>query len=234
MRWSPVTLASWIAVSFASAAQAQVIRTETHRWTVTAYLGGFTGGPAEDIETALRSAGYTDNFGGCGFLGCFPEIASPESYSHANPALLSIRRHLDRGFAMELLLGQAASGHASGRKGDSIVAVDYGGSFGAFLWSVGSRSVRLAAGPALFRGNWTYGNTADGSEDRASGSSLGFVGSAGFGIPLGSRFSLDLSGQYRGFGKVSVRAPNLQVPVIREFEASPSHWYFGAGVGLRF
>src|SRR5687767_12978207 len=62
------------------------------KFTISAIVGNTKSATARDLEDAMRSAGYTEDFGGCDpFLGCIPPTPSPDSYSHANPSLLAMQ-----------------------------------------------------------------------------------------------------------------------------------------------
>ena len=173
------------------------------------------------------------SFGGCGLFGCFPASPSPDHYSHANPLQLSVRRRGER-LTLEFQWAQAAAGFASGRSADDdFLSVDYGGSVFGVLGSFERGLVRVGAGPALHRGSWKWHQVNVGDDNRRS-SSVGAVGSAGLAIPVGRWVLIEGSGQLRRFRKVNVDSPRVGAQPVRPFEADVSHWYLGAGVGLRF
>lgn len=228
------TIAGCLLALFNTTAGAQPPAPATSRWSVAVHVGSFRGGPGDDLVAGLRSAGYTDNFGGCDMFGCWPQSPSPEQYSHANPAMLGVRRQLGKDFAIEVLFGQGASGQASGRRGSTILNLDYGASVYGLLGAIEQPGWRLLAGPALVRGGWTWRNTSDGSSDHSSTTAAGVIAGAGIKIPIGSWFLIEGSGQYRVFGKSRVREPRLTVPAVASFDAGMSHSYLGIGAGLRF
>ena len=205
------------------------------RVTVAVYLGGSSGGPARDVEAAMVAGGYTVPFGGCDFLLCVPETPSPSSYSHANPLALSVSYRLHARYAVELLIGQGASGTVSGRREDEQLLIEYGGTFVAPLVSLQLGRAHVGLGPALLRGAWTYSNSSDGREARERTNALGWIGSAAVEIPIRSRLALRATGQYRGFGTTTVRGRRCggvgtALPSAR---VRGTHSYFAGGVAVR-
>ena len=206
------------------------------RFLVSGVLGGFGGGPEGSLEAAMRDAGYTTPFGGCGFFGCFGPDPSPNSYSHHNPWLLTLAYRLPgRPGGVQLLLGGATAGATMGRSGDGTTTVDHSGNFlAAQLWA-GSRVVRASAGPAVAGHEW---ETYDGSAAaRQTTTSLGVVGGLAVTVPVWRALGLEVTAQGRAFraadyeGKAASGTGGAGAPRV---QASVSHWYVGAGPALRF
>ena len=229
MRPTHLLVAGLLACPQLVAAQQAPVAADRRPWVIVVYLGSSSGGPARDLEAAMSAGGYTQPFGGCDFLLCVPETPSPSAYSHANPLVLSISRRLRAPYAAELLIGQAASGTVSGRREDRQLHIEYGGTFVAPLVAIRRGSSSFGAGPALLRGGWTYHDTSDGRESRETTNTLGWIGHATVGVPIGSVLRLQATGQYRGFGTTTVRGGRGGFPAAR---VNGSHWYAAGGLGV--
>jgi hypothetical protein len=202
------------------------------RFAIAVYVGNATSGTARDLESAMRSAGYTQNFGGCGFLICVPTRPSPESYSHANPYLFSLRYAIGRYYGVEALFGGAAQGTTSGRSSSEILNVFYGGTVFAPMLSAGVPRFRVGVGPALLRANWDYHSAdppSDGATQRVRTTSLGWIAGATARLPFGKTFFVEGTAQHRGFSSPTVRPSRPGRP---SGPASVSHSYVALGVGV--
>lgn len=216
-------------------AQAPPASDALRRWAVSVYLGASAGGPARDLEVAMSGGGYTEPFGGCTpFFGCVPESPSPASYSHHNPWLLSIRYRARGAYGAELLLGQTSTGTTSGRRQGQTLDIEYGGTVVAPLASIGTPHLRAGIGPALLQSRWNYRDSGDGSQDRVTRNTLGWIGNAALGLPIGASFEAGVTGQYRGFGATTVGPSPSGAPTLGAASVRTAHWYAAGGVGVRF
>lgn len=217
-------------------APARAARRVPARVTVSVVLGTFGGGAAPALERGMRDAGYTMPFGGCGgIFGCFPESPSPNSYAHDNPWLLTVAYRLPRRpLAVQLLFGGGSAGITEGRSPDGTLTVDHNGTFVSPQAWVGSRFVRVGAGPALEWHRWqTNGNSTASTQTTRS---LGVVGGIAATLPLWRALGLELTAQARAFREARLQetsGPGFArgMPATT---ASVSHWYVGAGPALRF
>lgn len=206
-------------------------KTGRRRLTLTAYVGNVEGFTASDLESAMKSSGYTEPFGGCDpFFGCVPTRPSPESYSHANPSLLAVRYAFSDHYALEALFGGGAQGTTSGRSSSELLDIAYGGTVFAPVLSAGTSALRVGLGPALLRANWDYRSQDDPSRNqRVRTTSVGWVGTATARWTFKPRFYAEGTAQYRGFSSPTVRSRQSGRPSGR---ANVSHAYLGLGVGL--
>ena len=212
-------------------------QTPKPKFTISAMLGNTKSATASDLEDAMRSAGYTQDFGGCfpsfGFsIGCVPPTPSPESYSHANPSLLAMRYALTDHFGVELLFGGAAQGTTSGRSMGEILNVFYSGTVVAPTLSAGTYRLRAIAGPALLRANWDYHSAdapSNGAVQRVRTTALGFVAGASARFPIVKRLYAEGTAQQRVFRAPTVRPSQAGRPAGR---ARVAHSYLGLGVGV--
>lgn len=232
----PIVLTSCVALrgapisAFGDDATVQAAQPRTTpRLTVAAYLGSTASNTARDLETAMKSAGYTQDFGGCDPLfGCVPTRTSPESYSHANPSLFAVRYAVTEHYGFELLFGGSATGMTSGRSTTEIVDLGYGGKVLALMVSAGSSAATVSAGPALLMAHWNY-LSPDGNPERVRTTSVGWVVGAAARKSIVSRFYVEGTAQYRGFTSPTVRPSQPGRP---SGSARVSHSYLGLGLGV--
>lgn len=220
---------TWMVLAIAPGSVSAQRTLTTPKLTVAVYVGSTASATARDLETAMRSAGYTQEFGGCDpFFGCVPTRPSPESYSHANPSLFAIRYAVTERYGFELLIGGSATGTTSGRSTTETIDLGYGGKVLAPMLSAGSSGARVSGGPALLLANWSY-SSPDGNSERVKTISLGWVGGATVRLPIVSRLYLEGTAQYRGFTSPTVRPSQPGRPAGR---ARVSHSYLGLGIGV--
>lgn len=203
------------------------------RWVLSVFLGMTKGGPSSDANAAMRAGGYTTPFGGCSFFGCVPAWPSPESYTHANPMLISVRGPWrPPRLGLEFFVDQGAKWSTEGRRADRVVRMDYGGTFGAATATLTAPRVRLGVGPMFLRGWWYYLDTSNGDHDEQTFTRLGLLGSAGASLPIGPRIVLEGNAQYRALPATRIRGSSI-APDLSSFDAQFSHAYLAVGVGLR-
>jgi hypothetical protein len=184
----------------------------------------------------MREAGFTTPFGGCaGFLGCFPESPSPNSYAHDNPWLVTVAYRLPRRpLGVQLLLGGGSAGITRGRSPATTLTVDHDGTFVSPQVWIGSRSLRVGAGPAIEWHRWqTSGGPGAASQATRS---LGVTGGVAATVPVWRALGFELTAQARAFREARLAGTGGSggtrggLPAT----ASVSHWYIGAGPALRF
>ena len=204
------------------------------RVTISAIVGNTRSGTAVDLERAMRSAGYTEDFGGCDLFGCVETSPSPHSYSHANPSLFAIRYALTEHYGVELLLGGGAQGETSGRApNDEFLDLAYSGTVIAPTLSVGVWSLRALVGPALLRANWDYRSSSSSINTLQSvrTTSLGLLAGASGRLPIFKQLYLEGTAQQRLFSAPTVRPSQAGRPAG---PARVAHTYWGLGVGMGF
>ena len=211
-------------------------RPDTTRVTISVVLGGFGGGPAKALERTMRDAGYTTPFGGCGgIFGCFPESPSPSSYAHANPWLLTAAYRLPRRpLGVQLLIGGGSAGVTDGRAPDGTLVVDHSGTLISPQAWVGSRFVRVGAGPALEWHRWEINGSSTSATQTTR--SLGVAGGVAGTVPLWRALKLEVTAQARAFREARLEETRGAALArgLPALAASVSHWYVGAGPALRF
>jgi hypothetical protein len=181
----------------------------------------------------MAANGWDQPSGGCGMLGCLPESPSHTSSSYANPLLLGLRYHLGSFYTAELMVGQALSGTTTGRRGDHL-NIEHNSTMISPLISAGPRYARASVGPALLWTNWTYWEAADrGRDEQMTTLVPGWVGGVAAEIPIGSRFLVELQGQYRGFGSTDLKSHRGAQNTFPAVTVRSSHRYLAAGVGVR-
>ena len=217
------------------AASAPTVRRAEGHGAISVALGRLGGGAAAGLEGAMRAAGYTTPFGGCGFLGCFPESPSPQSDAQGIPWLLTAAyRPPGRRVGVQVLLGGSTGGITQGRSPQGGVTVEHGGTFFAPQAWVGSRLVRVAAGPAFEWHQWqTNGNAGPVTQGTRS---LGVVGGVSAIVPLGRTLGVEFTAQARAFRDAKLEWTGAPGPggALPATAASVSHWYVGAGPAVRF
>ena len=206
---------------------------EPRRWEAFLHFGFLSGGPAGDIEGAMRIAGLAGEqvcFSTIIGSGCY--VTEPTSTGSSSVWLIGVRYTLSPHFGAELLFSRSGLGETrgtgvyffpglfGGNEEALALTIDYSDLYAfASLISVQAAKFRFGIGPVLYLANVT---PRVGSDERC-GVSLSFecvrltenlrgeaenYTLAGYvveaGFTLGSRKYLDFRVQYRGVDNVSI------------------------------
>lgn len=205
------------------------------RLEITITGGGVSGGPGDELETAMRAAGLDDL--GPGIFG--DPKAHPFSRGGGGG---SIDAHLR-------LRGPWSAGFVFSRTGTGVtigmrllpgilnydnVFLDHGMTTIAALAGVGTRGVRLSAGPALH--SVSIERSGGPSAEKESASKPGLLVQARATGPTRSRVFLAATAEYRLVGRMDVGPYPSAVATNPTLSARVpmAHFYFGGGLGIRF
>lgn len=212
-------------------------------WSVSIALGVAGGGPAKDVEGAMRSGGFDDT-STC-FFFCSGTIDHPFSSRAGGMTLVSVRRRLGEMAHVRAMTGTSDLGSTLGYKADA-------GTFGTYVTI--SQSVRMysvlagmntseggvwaAVGPAFYQATLQLDNGRGGPDQQST--QIGAAVAGGFAYPTRSRIFGELQGQYH-----LVRPVDLDRTDIKSDTGGPSgtlpatkvnfnHSVALIGVGVRF
>jgi hypothetical protein len=214
-------------------------------WSVEFALGGSPGGPLDDIERAMQSAGFDDPYD----LWWFGEedlLHYPFTSSDHGVAWGAARRRLDRelwsvGIGVGLTRFGTAHGH---RTVEGTFDSDYWvvGSvemttFAPMVWYQALPALRLGFGPGLNRVETSTATSYSGEETEEW--KAGLVVEAAVTAPARSRFYFLLFLQYRWMqdgtlGPLQETASNGEEVFFPETDINLSHGFIGVGLGIRF
>jgi len=214
-------------------------------WSVEFALGSSIGGPTEDIEDAMRAAGFDDPVegGGCCDI-TYPRTSNEELSSLWGAA----RRRLGDGrWSVGVGAGWTELGSVGGNRN---VEGEPPGSFYIYsevemltlapmTWFQPLPAVRLGAGLALNRVDTHLGRSYTAEVDDSSSWEPGLLVEAAVNAPVASRFYFFALLQYRwlqdgSMGPWQGMASTGELVVFPETDITLSHGFFAAGVGIRF
>ncbi len=211
-------------------------------WSVEVALGSSFGGPTEDIEDAMRAAGFDDTIEPGGYS--YPQTFDSEWSSLWGAA----RRRLgDSGWLVGVGAGWTELGSVGGNRN---VEGEPEGSFYIYsevemltiapmAWFQPLPAARLGVGLALNRVDTHLGRSYSGEIDDSSSWEPGLIVEAAVNAPVASRFYFFALLQYRWLqdgtiGPWQETASSGEVVVFPETDVTLSHGFVGAGVGIRF
>ncbi len=209
-----------------------------YSWLLIAAPGTTSGGPASDIERAMRAAGF-----GAMSPGFDDPVEHP--FSRTGNGIIGPNWMLaaHRSVAPRLLVGLTVS--------DAPIGVTYGWRNPALAldlqYSVAtlaptlsyelSKAVRLGAGPALYRTEVRQERSGSGFLKTQSATKVGALAELGVSLPADSRVCVALSLQYRLVGHVTIGPFESTVgQYSATFPATSvkyDHFFVGVGVGVR-
>lgn len=209
------------------------------RWSITVDTGGTSGGPARDIEDAMRAAHLDD---------ASPGLGSPVGHPFSNtgfaaigfPALIEVRYRIREFWSLGVLFSDTPIGATLGyREPSHYLSVDHSVTSVAAMLSAGQRFFQMGLGPALHVARARPGGNSAQPPPWSNSSKLGFIAQARAAVPAGSRVFLDLTLQYRFVGRVVVgpyaSSGGVGFPVtFPPTGVQYNHWFVGVGTGLRF
>jgi hypothetical protein len=202
------------------------------RLSVSVGSGTAWGGPAGDLEAAMRLAGFDQTTGG--FFG------APTPHPHSNHELgsvwFAIPFQVNPAWEVSIAYSRTKIGQTFGYRAPSqYLFVSYEAGLVGGMVSRSFGPLRLGAGPAWYSARWS---------DDASGitspnhSRIGIVTQAGVKVPAHTRAYLDLNLQYRYTGRTPVGpftpGGGFGTVPFPETAVRVSHWFIGLGPGLRF
>ncbi len=210
-----------------------------YRWLLIAAPGTTSGGPASDIERAMRAAGFGQT--SYGFFG--PPVDHP--FSRTGNGIIGPNWMLaaHRSVAPRLLVGVTVSdapmGYTSGFKGPYLwLDLQYSvATLAPTLSYELSKAVRLGAGPAVYRTEVRQERSGGGFLATQSATKVGALAELGVSLPADSRVCVALSLQYRLVGHVTIGPFESTVGQYSATRPASSvsfdHFFFGVGVGVR-
>jgi len=214
-------------------------------WSLELALGSSIGGPTEDIEDAMRAAGFDDTieWGGC----C--ETSYPQTFdSELSSFWGAARRRLgDSGWSVGVGAGWTELGSVGGNRN---VEGEPEGSFYIYsevemltiapmAWFQLLPAARLGAGLALTRVDTYLGRSYSGAVDDSSSWEPGLIVEAAVNAPVASRFYFLALLQYRwlddgSMGPWQETASSGEVVAFPESSFTLSHGLVAVGFGIRF
>jgi hypothetical protein len=196
------------------------------------------------LDDAMSRAGFGDTRPEqCGsFFGCSPPTGFPKSLPPRDGFLLSARYRWTDGFGLAVSVAEQSSlGRTMGyQEGGYTTALDPRvGTLALTVFYETRHRLRVEAGPGLFR-IW-HDIAVQGLQafEHRTDSRLGAVGGVGLEWPRNSRIFVDVSGQYRWVGDVSVGPWNVRADYGGETARFPgakfslNHAILAFGIGLR-
>jgi len=214
-------------------------------WFVELALGEAVGGPADDLEDAMRAAGLDDYMED--WLG-----GNGSSYPRSSDEGTSLwgaagRRLGDSRWSVGLGFGRTELGTVSGNRN---IEGEPPGSFHIYsevemltlapvAWFKPVPAVRLGAGLALNRVDTQLGRSYTGNLDDESSWEPGLLVEAAVNAPVASRFYFLAVLQYRWLddgtmGPWQETASTGEVVAFPETEVELAHGYYAVGLGVRF
>ena len=202
-----------------------------HRWATAIGTGATWGGPAADLEAAMRTNGFADT--SPAFL--FPASPHPHSTGELGSVWFDADYSVRPPWGVGLSYDKTKMGSTVGFHNPSqyLVVHDVVTSVAA-LASRAFGPAQLGAGPAWYSARTYEEQTATLTRH----SRLGVIMQAGLRLPAHTTMYLDVSLQYRYVGQETVGpftpAPQQQVIRAPETDVRFNHWFLGVGPGLRF
>jgi hypothetical protein len=208
------------------------------KWRLAFQLGAPIGGPARDLEEAMRRHGFAD--ASAGFGHDIPHPVSDPGFEVSGPAtLLEMHYRVRTPWTLGLTVSRIPMGQTRGYRADGFQYLDiqYQSVTGDVVLSRDLGPVRLGAGPAWHRAR-VRESTGPVEQPWTSTSRIGFVLATGARLPTTTRVYLDLSVQYRYVGSVSVgpitSASPFSSATLPATEVRFNYWVIGFGPGIRF
>lgn len=216
------------------------------RWTVSAYLGSASSGPAKDLENAMKATGFDHRYewywGGAGpFYGATYPNSNTRTALYRLPWILRIHYLLKPRFGVGLVYSNTEIGATAGyNEKTGRFDVEYSVNTFSPVVSVQVTGFQFGVGPALYMANsigkrLTLGESLGEKKTRK----LGFLIDLGFAFPPEkTRFFLEIKIQYRAVGQVEVGPYEIRATedlvIFPTNKVNYNHWFLGAGMGIRF
>lgn len=209
-------------------------------WEVLLVLGRPHGGPADDLEQAMRSSGWDDTLGGA--QGTDHPFSSDPELTWAVSLRRSLRPHMD----VELMATRAVTGGTAGHRAEevppdhflflnhSVTTIAPIVSFAVEVWHVG-------AGATFNRVRVENEEGGDPGVGSVKAWKLGALADTGVTLPRRSRLFLEARVQYRwvpgltaGPFTASGGFPEQEPATMPAVDVDMSHAFFALGLGARF
>ena len=214
-------------------------------WSIELATGLLGGGPAEDIEDAMRAAGFDDYLGGGQGWGStshpFTSDADPSVWGAARRKLGDGRWQVGVGIGWTNFDSVFGNRNVEGDSPESVVI--YSDiemlTIAPMAWFQPVPAVRLGAGLAMDRVDTSIGYRYPETFSESSSWKPGLVVEAAVTVPVASRFYFLALLQYRWLqsgtiGPWQETASTGEVVVFPESEINLSHGFVALGVGIRF
>lgn len=216
------------------------------RWTVSAYLGTASSGPAEDLEKAMIAHGFNQTAEVNWFpWGGISKTPYPSSHTktamYRLPWMLKMHYLLKPPFGVGLVYCNTDIGDTAGyTKATGRMDIKYSVITFSPIVSVQAIGFQFGIGPALHIANsfgeaLTRGFMEPGEKNHKK---IGFLIDFGFAVPPEkSPFFLEIKIQYRVVGLAKVGP--YEVRTTEDFKIFPTtkvnynHWFIGLGLGIR-
>jgi hypothetical protein len=210
------------------------------RWTAELGIGHSSAGPAGDLETAMRSAGFDSDA-----PAFFSRNPTPHPFSRTGFGSIGVPVSIEVGYGLEPSWDVSAFWQRT-PIGETL-GYSHLGEFLFVQYAVDSAGVkaahsigplRIAAGPARYTLR-TKQQEGGAPEDWVAYSGWGFVAEAGVKVPRETRAYLDVTVCYRHMGKVTVgpfvpRGYQTATSAVPPTKVDASHWLIAVGPGFRF
>jgi hypothetical protein len=218
-------------------AQSPVDARPERPWEVMLVLGRPQGGPADDLEQAMRSSGWDDTTAG------IPGIDHPFSSDPELTWAVSLRRSLRPHMDVELMATRAVTGGTAGHQaeGDHFLFLDHSVTTIAPMVSYKVEGWRVGAGATFNRVRVENEQGGDPGVGSVEAWKLGALADTGVTFPQRSRLFLEARAQYRwipgltaGPFTASQRFPDQEPATMPAVDVDMSHAFFAVGLGARF
>jgi hypothetical protein len=238
-RWAEIDLASFT-TSAESATVEEPMPSAPGRWTAGLRIGHPSAGPAGDLETAMRGAGFDSDA-----PAFFTRDPTPHPFSRTGLGSIGVPMSIEVGYGLKPSWDVSAFWQRT-PIGETL-GYSHHGEFLFVQYAVDSAGVkaahsigplRIAAGPARYTLR-TKQQESGAPEDWLAYSGWGFVAEAGVKVPRETRAYLDVTVCYRHMRKVTVgpfvpRGYQTAISEVPLTKVDASHWLIAFGPGFRF
>ncbi len=209
-----------------------------YRWQLIAAPGTTSGGPASDIERAMRAAGF-----GATSPGFDDPVEHPFSRTGSGEIgtvwMLAVHRAIGPRLLAGVTVSDAPIGLTFGWRNPALsLDLQYSVATVAPMLSYElSKAVRLGAGPAVYRTEVRQERSGGGFLKTQSATKVGGLVELGVSLPADSRVCVALSVQYRLVGRMTIgpfeSTLGQSSATFPATSVSYDHVFFGVGVGVR-